>query len=173
MSLVIGIDPGLSGAIAFYDAAAKTLLSVHDMPLQSANSPSAKRAIDPYSLSILIDGHAKSTALAVVEEVSGGVYTNARGERRGQGSAASFNFGKAAGLVHGILATCMIPMAMVKPAVWKLLMGLDRDKTHSREMAATFFPQFRELFARKKDDGRAEAALLAYFGSVRLLGGQG
>ncbi len=78
----------------------------------------------------------------------------------GQGVSSVFAFGQAAGIVHGVLAGCGVPMELVTAARWKRDMGLDSDKDRSRAMAAEMFPDQAALFKRAKDDGRAEAALL-------------
>lgn len=179
MKYVIGVDPGLSGAIAVYDTSAKALLWVKDLPLIPQIAPrkgqnpykkaSTRREIDAYHLATTIDSIAKETLLAVVEDVSAMTYTNKRGEKRGQGAAASFTFGRVHGQVLGILACCMIPISLVRPAVWKSLMNLSSDKELSRRRATELFPWNGHEFRRKKDDGRAEAALLSYFGAQRLV----
>lgn len=172
----MGIDPGLRGAIAIYDTTARALLSVEDMPLVAPDpaksrkkASKTRRQIDPYSLAILIDSYANSTALAVVEDVHAMTYTTANGETRGQGAAASFAFGKSAGLIIGVLASSMIPMAFVRPSVWKALLNLTHDKNLSRIRATELFPDLQSNWQRAKDDGRAEAALLSYFGATRLV----
>lgn len=164
--LILGVDPGLTGAIALLDPTTEppTLLSIFDMPIEEVRG---HRIVDPYRLGTLIDGHAKDVRLAVVEDVGAMTYTQRRQdgslEVRGQGAASSFNFGKATGVVHGVLAACMVPILLVKPAVWKCAMGLSSSKDLSRERAKKAFPAFEKLFQRKMDDGRAEAALLAMF----------
>ncbi len=150
----MGVDPGLSGAVAFYDLEKAAVVAVHDMPLHEV---SGKRHIDLYQLAAIIDGHAKDIEFAVIEEV--GVMTGK------EGVVGMFRFGQAAGCVQGIVAAYMIPMFLVKPSVWKSAMGLTRDKDHSRQKASQLFPSSAHLWARKKDDGRAEALLLAVFGS--------
>lgn len=92
------------------------------------------------------------------------VYVDARGMRRGQGAAASFEFGKSQGVVLGILSALEIKTILVKPAVWKSMLNLSSDKSLSRTRASSIFPRKAGQFARKKDDGNAEAALLAWLG---------
>jgi crossover junction endodeoxyribonuclease RuvC len=165
-NLVLGVDPGLSGALAFVEVGERCkLISVQDMPLFP--SP-AKREIDVTALASSIDAYSKQTRFAVIEDVHAMTYIDARGERRGQGAAASFAFGKAAGIAHGIIASCMIPSFFVKPSVWKVLMGLSSNKNLSREKASKLFPGSEHHWKRAKDDGRAEAALLAYFGAQKF-----
>lgn len=82
----------------------------------------------------------------------------------GQSASAAFAFGKVAGQLEQALACSGIPYAAVAPAKWKRALGLiGGDKSDSRKLACKLFPQYQHLFARVKDDGRAEAALLAHY----------
>lgn len=169
---VLGIDPGKSGAIAVLDASSRSLVLVQDLPLTwrtLADGRTKRSSLDAYTLGMLIDSHASETLLAVVEEVSAMTYVNRAGELRGQGAAASFAFGQVYGEIIGCLSTCLIPTLYTRPAVWKSLMNLSRDKDESRRKAMHLFPAFSPSFSRKKDDGRAEAALLAWFGATHLI----
>lgn len=156
----IGIDPGLSGAIAFYDPRRLTL-EVTDMPTWQAKNKQGKtkRGVDPYGLGRLLDkGPFAPECQATVEDVHA---------MPGQGVTSVFSFGFSAGVVHGVLGSLRIPMLRVPPAVWKKAMGLSSDKDMSRRRASEIFPSYAHLWARAKDDGRAEAALLAKYGSTR------
>jgi crossover junction endodeoxyribonuclease RuvC len=157
--LIIGIDPGSRhGGIAFLDSGNKQLLLACDTPS------------DCKSLAKLIALHQKHFGVkyAVVEEVSAMTYVDKSGKVRGQGAAASFTFGRSLGMVEGVLGALEIPIIFTKPSVWKALMGLSSDKKLSRDLASKKFPGHTALFARVKDDGRAEAALLALFGAERF-----
>lgn len=105
---------------------------------------------------------------AVIEDVGAMTYIDASGKKRGQGAQASFNFGFGAGVLHGVLAALAIRVYAVKPATWKLAFGLSSNKNESRALATKVFPEAAILFSRAKDDGRAEAALLAEFGKTRF-----
>ena len=173
MKLILGIDPGLGGAISAYDAKSKKLIGCHDMPLAH---PSKRKGrvkprghIDHYALSTIIDTYSRYAVLAVLEDVGGMTYIDKFGQIRGQGTAASFAFGKATGIVLGIVAANYIPLLFSKPSIWKPLMGLGHDKDLSRSEAQRLFPDFRSYFYQKRHDGRAESALLALFGANRLL----
>ena len=170
-SLVLGIDPGFSGALALlapgsFLAPYGELMGVWDMP--TSQTKSGKNQVDAIALSTLLSVYADDIKFAVVEDVGAMVYTNARGETRGQGAAASFAFGKAAGVLDGVLSALRIPIIPVKPSVWKMLMGVSADKNTSRAKASELFPSHAQMWSRKMDDGRAEAALLAYFGANRV-----
>ena len=81
----------------------------------------------------------------------------------GMGRQSAFNFGMGYGILLGVLATLEIPYTKVSPARWKNDLGLNKDKDLSRSMATRLFPKNAEQFKRKKDDGRAEAALIAHW----------
>lgn len=156
----IGVDPGNSGAIAFYRPKTEDL-RVWDMPLRVKGQ--SKYEIDVDELCRLIDAFVPTTVAACVERVAALNINNRR-----QGGSSMFTFGASYGSVLGVLAGVRIQTHTVVPAVWKGIMGLSQDKNLSRSMAMTKFPRFAESFARKKDDGKAEAALLAHFCSVRF-----
>lgn len=157
-NLIIGVDPGLHhGAVAFYNFHTKELDSVFDIPTQIKKN--GKREIDTFNLTQMIDARASHVLLAVVEEVH---------SMPKQGVASTFTFGYATGIVTGVTAAFNIPIIRTPPAVWKLVMGLTHDKNYSRQVASKMFPNHAAQFSKKKDDGRAEAALLAHYGT-RLL----
>jgi crossover junction endodeoxyribonuclease RuvC len=80
----------------------------------------------------------------------------------GQGVSTTFKFGRAFGTVEGVMAAMLVPSELISPAVWKRRLGVTRDKASSRALASRLWPANRDLFARVKDDGRAEAALIAW-----------
>lgn len=154
--LILGVDPGITGAIAFLDIEKKRAHTVIDMPTVQVRD---KKRLDLHALAIEIDGLAAITRFAVIEEV---------GARPGDGVTGMFNFGYSSGAVAGIVAASMIPIFMVKPAIWKMLMGLGYVKDESRDLATKFYPLDSGHWARKKDHGRAEALLLAHYGASRF-----
>jgi crossover junction endodeoxyribonuclease RuvC len=158
-TLILGVDPGLSGALAFYCLREKKLVFVDDMPLRGALGKAlkgGKQEICLRTLSHMVKTFALRTLGAVIEEV---------GARPGQGVVSMFRFGYAAGIIAGVVSAHDIPILPTKPGVWKSLMGLSSDKELSRQKACALFPSHQNSFKRAKDDGRAEAALLAYFGT--------
>jgi crossover junction endodeoxyribonuclease RuvC len=83
-----------------------------------------------------------------------------------QGITSAFNFGFTTGVLHGALAGNQIPMVLVPPSVWKRAYGLiGQDKDASRLAASRLAPAFAQHWPLKKHDGRAEAFLLAHYGS--------
>jgi len=85
----------------------------------------------------------------------------------GQGVSSMFSFGRAAGIIEGVLAGFSVPFELIPPATWTKSMRTFGGKDGSRQRAQELFPDYAHLFARKKDDGRAEAALLACYAAER------
>lgn len=156
---VLGVDPGFTGALAFYDAGSRQLAEVFDMPVTKEKKGSKRTIVDLPALAALIEPFAKHTLLGVIEDVAA---------RPGQGVSSMFRFGYSSGAVAGVVVANLISLHLTTPAIWKSLMGVTAGKKTSRDLAAKLFPDHAALFARAKDDGRAEAALIAKFGE-RLL----
>ena len=152
---ILGVDPGLSGAMAMLN---KGAVDVFDIPTTTRTvNKKEKRQIDPYQLSAWLEIQRPLIKFAVVEQV---------GTMPGQGVTSAFNFGFTTGCIHGIIAACGIEIRTVPPQVWKRKYGLlGQNKDASRGEASRRFPQFTHLWQLKKHDGRAEAALLALYGS--------
>ena len=151
MSFVIGIDPGISGAIAIFRNG--VLLSIVDMPtLEVDSGKTKKRHISAVGLRDILSGY--SNAHAVVEKV---------GAMPGQGVVSMWNFGRSAGIIEGVVAALRMPSTYVTPAVWTKAVGRAAGKDASRMRAMELFPTRAELFKRAKDDGRADAALIAHW----------
>lgn len=148
----LGIDPGLSGAVALYDDGA---LEVHDIPTLVIGT---KRQIDEYALARLIDSLSARIGVVWLEQV---------GTRPGEGAVGAFSFGKGYGLLRGICAANFLTIQDVTPQVWKRALKVSRDKDESRARASALFPRFGQLWPLKKHDGRAEAALIALYGAQR------
>jgi crossover junction endodeoxyribonuclease RuvC len=147
---VIGIDPGFSGAIAIYDAAERDLL-IFDMPI----SPGPKGKTD-LLMGALFDILARPSTDVWVENV---------GAMPGQGVSSMFRFGQTVGAIHMAVAARGHSLRLVTPVKWKNHFRLSRDKGAARGLAAQRFPTSATAFARVKDDGRAEAALIALYGA--------
>lgn len=152
--MILGIDPGLSGALAFLDSVNGSLV-VMDMPVvELQRNGKTKREVSPALLADMIAG--KGIKQAYVERVSA---------MPGQGVSSMFSFGRSLGIVEGVLAAYEIPMTLVTPQAWQKSIGMRSGKDGSRERAMQLFPAYADLFARKKDDGRSDAALIAKYGS--------
>lgn len=144
---ILGVDPGLSGAVAFYFPAHPERVAVEDMPVAGGEVSAALLAEIVVSF---------QPSLAVIEQVAAG---------HGWGRSACFNFGRSVGDVRGVLGALAIPIKYVSPKAWKKHYHLPADKDESRARALQLFPSCAEHFKRKKDDGRAEAALIAKYGA--------
>ena len=161
--LLMGIDPGLSGAIAVVDMDSNTLIDMIDLPTFEKPTEARKQGyfemLDVHKLSSLIDMYAPLTAVAILEEP---------GAMPEQGLSSTFRFGHVCGQIHGVLAGHYIPVVPIKPAVWKCALGLDQDKTISILRANLEFPAAKDLWTLKKHNDRAEAALLTVYGKKYL-----
>ena len=82
----------------------------------------------------------------------------------GQGVTSMFAFGESFGLAKGVLAGLKIPTSTVTPGKWKKALQLNAGKDGSRAKAAQIWPEHAGEFKRVKDDGKAEACLIAYWG---------
>ena len=154
--LIYGIDPGFTGAIALYWPGAGTI-EVHDMPVMK--NPKGKTIINPHGvLDLLANEGGKS--LAVIEQV---------GAMPNQGVSSMFRFGQGLGVVEACAAASKLPLQYVTPAKWKKHFGLTRDKGVSRGLAMQRFPDYASEFSRVRDDGRAEALLIALFAAETMI----
>lgn len=159
MQVFIGIDPGLSGAIACIvkNDAGETLVTLVDTPIINGG----KGAKNSYNIAgmarILEDIKSLGDISATIEQVSA---------MPGQGVSSMFNFGKGYGIWLGLLAGMKIPYSLVSPVRWKkaLLSDMTKDKAASRLRAGQLFPNSAHLFPLVKHDGRAEALLIAEYG---------
>jgi hypothetical protein len=157
-SLIIGIDIGSRGGIALLGPVGQ-LVDVFDMPCLN-DGPAGRRAVNPPLLAeIVAKSHASK---AYVERV---------GARPGEGAVGAFAFGRSRGVVEGVLAALSVPATHMTPAAWKRAVGIpagrDGAKDAARSEAIRRWPDKAALFARVKDDGRAEAALIAVAGLLR------
>ena len=153
MSFVIGIDPGISGAISVFSRFPSTLHDVVDMPtLEVDSGKTKKRHISAIGLRDILVCY--PTAHVVIERV---------GAMPGQGVSSMFNFGRSAGIIEGVVAALRMPSTYVTPAAWTKAVGRAAGKDASRMRAMELFPSKADLFKRAKDDGRADAALIAYW----------
>ena len=159
MKYFLGVDPGALGAIAVIKED-NVLVAMYDMPyeLVKIGNTKKKRVLPEKIQQIVSEMQSnlfRDECVAWVERVSA---------RPGQGVSSCFAFGEAYGLVRGVLAGLCIPTHTVSPPVWKKALRLGSSKESSRLMAMDQWPEDADVFKRVKDDGRAEAALLAMYG---------
>lgn len=151
---IIGIDPGASGAIAILDVRGG-LVDAWDMPTVEIKVGKAmKKRVAPEVIAAELKMFAPY-ATAYIEKVAA---------MPGQGVSSMFAFGEAYGLVRGVLAGMGISCTTVTPAVWTKAMRVAGGKDGSRQRAMELWPDKAALFKRVKDDGRADASLIAEWG---------
>ena len=155
---VIGIDPGIAGALALYDAAADSLL-IEPIPTFTVKVGKGRRQIpDHYGVARIIDAWAPLNPTVWIEAV---------GTRPGEGAVGAFSFGKTYGILLGVAAAHFLRMELVTPAAWKAALKVKGPKDESRLRASALLPKFSGLWPLAKHDGRAEAALIALHGSMQ------
>lgn len=151
----IGIDPGISGAIAVLTETG-ALVEVVDMPIFVVSRKVAggktknKSHINVHELGNILRPYAG--AAAAIEKVA---------TRPGEGAVAAFTFGMATGALHGAAGALQMQIEEPRPQDWKKHFKLTADKDQARQLATRRFPDHAALFKRKMDEGRAEACLIA------------
>lgn len=151
---VLGVDPGNKGALAMFWPQTHEI-ELFDMPVKSAARGKFAQDVDGYALAILVDSLKSRIGRAVVEQVQ------SRPRQSGQ-----FTFGTNYGRVLGVIESNLIPLTLVPSSKWKPALGLrGAEKSDSIALAATMFPHIATQISRAKDDGRAEALLIAFYGS--------
>ena len=167
MPIVLGIDPGINGGIAFLSAAAgqpKRVITADDIPTFGVD---AKRRVDALAFAKMIQ--ACPPDFAVIERAQA---------MPDQGSSSGFLYGRAVGALEGVVLGMEIPLEIIESTAWKKTHGLvsrrpngqkmstAEVKEASRQKALLLFPDAHPLLARKKDHGRAEAVLIANHGAM-------
>jgi crossover junction endodeoxyribonuclease RuvC len=154
--LIIGIDPGISGSICFFENG--KILDVVEMPTMTDGKKN-KRQVNGAQIynEILkrIEKKEKHNIRIIIEQVSA---------MPGQGVTSMFNFGQSFGILKGICSAMQLPMFFVRPAKWKKYFGLiNSEKDASRTRAIEMFPYFSSHLSKKKDSNKADAILIASF----------
>jgi len=156
---IIGIDPGLSGAIAVLDDL--KVFDMFDMPVMSEGKKN-KNQLNSAQLVNIIKKHIipNSQTFVIVEQVSA---------MPGQGVTSMFNFGQTFGSIKGICAALNLPIFYVRPAKWKKHFELiNASKDASRTKVIEMYPSISGRLTRKKDVNKADAILIArYFRDCR------
>ena len=151
---IIGIDPGLSGAIAILEN--NKVLDLFDMPVMSEGKKN-KRQLNSAHLSQYIEKNTldASKTIVVVEQVNA---------MPGQGVTSMFNFGQTFGAIKGISAALKLPIFFVRPSKWKKHFELLKSsKDASRTKAIEMYPSLADKLSRKKDVNKSDAILIARF----------
>lgn len=144
--IILGIDPGMLGGLAFYAPSNPRAVAAFDIPLAGGE-------VDVDAVAALIRQHEPD--LAVIERASA---------MPKQGVSSTFKFGAAYGALRAAAAALGVPSHVVTPATWKRHWRLSADKEQARALAIRLWPGVGH-FSRVKDHGRAEAALLARYGA--------
>ena len=154
--IIIGIDPGISGSICFFENG--KILDVIEMPTM-AEGKKNKRQVNGAQIYNEIYRRIikteKQNIKVVIEQVSA---------MPGQGVTSMFNFGQSFGILKGICSAMQLPMYFVRPAKWKKYFNLiNSEKDASRTRAIEIFPYFSSQLSKKKDSNKADAILIASF----------
>lgn len=173
MSLIVAIDAGVGGAIAFLDFNGN-LLNVEDMPIDEVQvGRNMRKRVSDVRLLALLDGMKGGHAFIERPE---GRPMRSRNKATGQiemrqpGAAGMLAFGESFGIARCACVAKGLTLTEARPGEWKRAMGVPGDKQECRRRASELFPAFAPLFARVKDDGRAEAAIFALWGRRQIQG---
>jgi len=154
--LIIGIDPGISGSICFFeDGVIKDVIEMPTMTDGKKNKKQVNGSQIFNEISERIKKIDKRNIKVVIEQVSA---------MPGQGVTSMFNFGQSFGILKGICSAMRLSMYFVRPAKWKKYFNLiNSEKDASRTRAIEIFPYFSTELSRKKDTNKADAILIASF----------
>ena len=153
--LIIGIDPGISGSICFFEDG--KILEVIEMPVMNEGKKNKKQVNGSqiYNEFLKRINRKNDEIRVVIEQVSA---------MPGQGVTSMFNFGQSFGILKGICSAMQLPMFFVRPAKWKKYFNLiNSQKDASRTRAIEIFPYFSSQLSKKKDSNKADAILIASF----------
>ena len=153
--LIIGIDPGISGSICFFEDG--KILEVIEMPVMTEGKKNKKQVngAQIYNEFLKRVNKKDDQIRVVIEQVSA---------MPGQGVTSMFNFGQSFGILKGICSAMQLPMFFVRPAKWKKYFNLiNSQKDASRTRAIEIFPYFSTQLSKKKDSNKADAILIASF----------
>ena len=154
--LIIGIDPGITGSICFFqDGKIIDVIEMPNMPEGKKNKKQVNGAQIYYEISLRIKDIKKEDIKVIIEQVSA---------MPGQGVTSMFNFGQSFGILKGICSAMQLPMYFVRPTKWKKYFNLiNSEKDASRTKAVEVLPYFSSDLSRKKDANKADAILIASF----------
>ena len=157
---IIGIDPGLSGAIAILEN--NKVLNLFDMPVMSEGKKNKKQLNSSHLVNIIKENIAQNEEIAVVVE-----QVNAM---PGQGVTSMFNFGQTFGAIKGLCAALELPIYFVRPSKWKKHFELIKSsKDASRTKVIEMYPKLSNQLTKKKDVNKSDAILIArFFNETRL-----
>ena len=154
--LIIGIDPGISGAICFMEKG--RIIDVIDMP-SMADGKKNKKQVNGSQVFNEISRYTMNKSIedikVIIEHVSA---------MPGQGVTSMFNFGQSFGILKGVCSAMNLSMHFVRPVKWKKHFNLiNSSKDASRTKAIEIFPYFSVNLSKKKDANKADAILIASY----------
>ena len=154
--LVIGIDPGISGSICFFqDGEIKDVVEMPTMIEGKKNKKQVNGSQIFNEISEKIKNMDKKNIKVVIEHVTA---------MPGQGVTSMFNFGQSFGILKGICSAMQLSVYFVRPAKWKKYFNLiNSEKDASRTRAIEIFPYYSSNLSRKKDSNKADAILIASY----------
>ncbi len=157
---ILGIDPGLSGAIAILEK--KKVLNLFDMPVMAEGKKNKKQLNSAQLVNIIKENSVGGEEIVVVVE-----QVNAM---PGQGVTSMFNFGQTFGAIKGVCAALNLPIFFVRPSRWKKYFELiNSSKDSSRTKVIEMYPSLSSQLAKKKDVNKSDAILIArYYYETRL-----
>ena len=154
--LIIGIDPGITGSICFFEDG--KIIDVVEMPNMAEGKKNKKQVNGAqiyHEIFLRIKSLKKEEIKVVIEQVSA---------MPGQGVTSMFNFGQSFGILKGICSAMQLSMYFVRPTKWKKYFNLiNSEKDASRTKAIEVFRYFAPQLLRKKDSNKADAILIASF----------
>ncbi len=153
---IIGIDPGISGAICFLEDGKIT--DIIEMPSMAEGKKNKKQVNGNQlfnEINSRLSGINEEEVCVVVEHVTA---------MPGQGVTSMFNFGQSFGVIKGICSAMKLPIHYVRPVKWKKYFNLiNTSKDASRSRAIEIFPKVSDKLKRKKDSNKADAILIASY----------
>lgn len=149
--IILGIDPGLEGALALIDAGVSSLV-VHKMPVFSKTTTKTKKFVDVNEIYNVLKNY--KIDYAFMEQVAASPQ---------MGVVSAFSFGEGYGKVQGVLAALEAPLTLIPPQTWKKALAVPKDKKEAVARANQLFPG-----AGFKKDGEAEASLIAFHGLLSM-----
>ena len=156
MMLIIGIDPGITGAICFFED--RKIIDLIEMPNMASGKKNKRQVNGAQVYNEIferIKNYNKKDIKVVIEQVSA---------MPGQGVTSMFNFGQSFGVLKGICSAMQLPMYFVRPAKWKKYYSLiNSKKDASRTKVIEIFPYISTQLSKKKDSNKADAILIASF----------
>jgi crossover junction endodeoxyribonuclease RuvC len=151
---ILGIDPGLSGAIAILED--KKVVGIFEMPVMAEGKKNKRQLNSAQLVNIIRENIGNNDETAVVVE-----QVNAM---PGQGVTSMFNFGQTFGAIKGVCAALELPIFFVRPSKWKKHFELiNSSKDSSRTKAIEMYPYLSNQLSKKKDVNKSDAILIARF----------